>query len=180
MPKPSWINCCRLVLEHFNRHRPRRKPGEYRSKLEEQVGAALDNRGLAYQYESEKFRYVLHKKYTPDFCVGNVFIEVKGWWPPAERTKFLAVMLSNPGLPIFVALQRPFATLSKKSNTTIAEWCQKHGIAWSPIPIPNDFLDQWLDGRRPTFHVPPRTAKAATEQLSITKESFTVSFATET
>lgn len=168
------------MLEHFNRHRQRRKPGEYRSKLEEQVGAALDNRGLAYQYESEKFRYVLHKKYTPDFRVGNVFIEVKGWWPPAERTKFLAVMLSNPGLPIFVALQRPFATLSKKSNTTIAEWCQKHGIAWSPIPIPNDFLDQWLDGRRPTFHVPPRTAKAATEQLSITKESFTVSFATET
>lgn len=168
------------MLEHFNRHRPRRKPGEYRSKLEEQVGAALDNRGLAYQYESEKFRYVLHKKYTPDFRVGNVFIEVKGWWPPAERTKFLAVMLSNPGLPIFVALQRPFATLSKKSNTTYAEWCQKHGIAWSPIPIPNDFLDQWLDGRRPTFHVPPRTAKAATEQLSITKESFTVSFASET
>lgn len=168
------------MLEHFNRHRPRRKPGEYRSKLEEQVGAALTKQGLDYQYESEKFRYVLHKKYTPDFRVGNVYIEVKGWWPPAERTKFLAVMLSNPGLPIFVALQRPFATLNKKSKTTIAEWCQKHGIAWSPIPIPSDFLDQWLRGSRPTFHVPPRTATAATEQASMTKELSTVLFAIET
>jgi hypothetical protein len=168
------------MLEHFNRHRPRRKPGEYRSKLEEQVGAALTKQGLDYQYESEKFRYVLHKKYTPDFRVGNVYIEVKGWWPPAERTKFLAVMLSNPGLPIFVALQRPFATLNKKSKTTIAEWCQKHGIAWSPIPIPSDFLDQWLAGSRPTFHVPRRTAQAVTEQVSMTKELSTVLFAIET
>ena len=168
------------MLERYNRHRPRRKPGEYRSKLEEQVGLDLDGKGLTYQYESEKFRYVLHKKYTPDFQVGNVYIEVKGWWPPAERTKFLAVMLSNPGLPIFVALQRPFATLNKKSNTTYAEWCQKHVIAWSPIPIPKEFLNQWLDGQRPTFHVPRRTAKAATEQLSMTEESSTVLYAIET
>jgi hypothetical protein len=160
------------MLEHFNRHRPRRKPGEYRSKLEEQVAADLGNQGLAYQYESEKFRYVpFHRNYTPDFKVGNVYIEVKGWWPPAERTKFLAVLVSNPGLRIFVALQRPFAMLNKKSKTTLAEWCQKHGIPWSPIPIPHEFLEQWLDGQRPTFHVPHRTAKAVTGQASTTKES---------
>lgn len=159
------------MLEHFNRHRPRRKPGEYRSKLEEQVGADLSRRGLAYQYESEKFRFVQHKNYTPDFKVGNVYIEVKGWWPPAERTKFLAVMVSHPELRIFVALQRPFATLNKRSKTTYADWCQKHGIPWAPIPIPDEFLTQWLDGKRPTFHAPRRTVTAVTEQALTTKES---------
>lgn len=100
------------------------------------------------------------------FRVGNVRIEVKGWWPPAERSKFLAVVMANPELRIFVALQRPHLTLNKKSNTTYAMWCQKYGIAWCPIPIPPDFLRQWLAGQRPTFHAPAPTAKARTARAN--------------
>lgn len=160
------------MLDRYNRRLRERRDRQHRSALEEQVEMALQQQGLSPSYESEKFSYVLHRKYTPDFKVGNVYIEVKGWWPSAERTKFLAVIINNPGLPIFVALQRPNMTLSKTSKTTYGQWCSKHGIAWCPVPIPPDFMAQWLNGERPTFHVPARTAKAATQQLSTTTVLF--------
>lgn len=155
------------MLDRYNRRLRTRKDREHRSQLEQQVEEALISQGYSPQYETEKFGYVLHRKYTPDFKVGNVYVEVKGWWPPAERTKFLAVIMNNPGLPIFVALQRPHLTLSKQSKTTYAQWCTKHGIAWCPVPIPPEFMQQWQQGARPTFHAPARSAKAATEPPNI-------------
>jgi hypothetical protein len=163
------------MLDRYNRRLRSRKDREHRSQLETDVEQALINQGYSPQYETERFSYVLHKKYTPDFKVGSVYIEVKGWWPPPERSKFLAVILSNPGLPIFVALQRPNMTLSKQSKTTYAQWCTKHGIAWCPIPIPPDFMKQWADGFRPAFHAPDQTAKVQTQRQSAKTDLFTAS-----
>ena len=150
------------MLEKFNRWNKQRKNKEHRSGLEDKVQDALLAQGFSPAYEDQSFSYVLHRKYKPDFRIDDVHIEVKGWWPPAERTKFLAVVINNPELRIFVALQRPHQTLSKTSKTSYAKWCNKHGIAWCPIPIPKDFLDQWLDGLRVTFHAPDPTATAVT------------------
>ena len=131
---------------------------------------ALLEQGLSPAYEPEKFEYTLHRKYTPDFCLGTepggekVWVEVKGWWPSGERMKFLSVVRNNPELRIFVALQAPKQRLSKGSKTTLAKWCDRKGIAWAPIPIPPDFVDQWMQGKKPTFHVPD--AKAPTRQCS--------------
>jgi len=163
------------MLDRYNQRLRSRKDKQHRSNLETQVEEALIAQGLTPLYETEKFPYVLHRKYTPDFKVGSVYIEVKGWWPSAERTKFLAVIVNNPGLPIFVALQRPHLTLSKQSKTTYAQWCSKHGIAWCPVPIPPDFLQQWLNGARPTFHAPARNAKAQTPPPSTQTVLFSVS-----
>lgn len=153
------------MLDRYNRFNRQRKDKEHRSKLEDQVEKALALQGFSPSYEVDKFDYVLHKKYTPDFRVGDVYIEVKGWWPSAERTKFLAVVLNNPDLRIFVALQRPQLTLSKTSKTTYSAWCEKHGIAWSPIPIPLEFMNEWLAGSRPTFRA--QAATAPTPQLEL-------------
>ena len=49
---------------------------------------------------------------------------------------------------IFVALQRPNQRLSKQSKTTLAQWCQKQGIKWSPIPIPPDFIFNGSTGNK--------------------------------
>ena len=130
---------------------PTRRDKDHRSALEDQVEKALLQQGLTPQYEPDKFDYTLHRRYCPDFKIGDVYIEVKGWWPSCERTKFLSVIRNNPDLRIFVALQRPSQRLSKQSKTTLAGWCTKNGIAWSPIPIPPDFIDQWLNGKH---HLP--------------------------
>ena len=149
------------MLDHFNRHRPRRRPGGCRSKLEEKVGHDFDQLQLQHSYEPDKFEYQLTRRYTPDFkveCEHPFYVEVKGWWQAEDRNKFLAVVLSNPDLPIFVALQRPFQTISKTSKTTYAAWCARWGIRWTPIPISKEFLMRWANGERCTSPVPSATA----------------------
>ena len=162
----------RMFLKTSNRVRHNRANG-YRSGVEAEVEVALRQQGFSPEYESEKLPYVLHKKYTPDFKIGDVFIEVKGWWPSAERTKFLAVVTHNPRLRIFVALQRPNTRLSKGSRTTYAQWCEKYGIAWCPIPIPQEFLCKWLNGARYTFHAQAPSAPVPMQQLSIQMDQST-------
>lgn len=159
---------------HIHRH------GVFRCRLESEVANALAELGHSATYESDKFVYYLKKRYKPDFKIGDVYIEVKGWWPAAERSKFLAVVVNNPDLRIFVALQNPNIKLSKKSKTTYAQWCEKHGIAWCPIPIPPDFIQSWLSGSRCTFRAQHPTAKAATAHRSVQMEAFTASSATRT
>ena len=163
------------MLDRFNRFNATRKQKDHRSKLEDEVEQALLDRGLSPQYEPDKFEYTLHRKYCPDFKIGDVYIEVKGWWPSSERMKFLSVIRNNPELKIFVALQRPNQRLNKASKTTLAQWCQKQGIKWSPIPIPPDFIDQWLNGKQATFHVPAATAQ--TRQRSTKTEASSASAA---
>ncbi len=173
-----------MPFDRYNRaQRNKPRPGIYRSKLEEDIGADLIKLGFETSYEKDKFEYVLPpRRYTPDFRVGDFFIEVKGWFPSKERTKLLAVMRSNPGLPLFVALQSPHQRLNNKSKTTVAMWCTKHGIPWCPTPIPADFLKQWATGHRPTFRVlTKKDAAAQTELLSQPMtDQFTVSHVANT
>ncbi len=165
------------MLEKFNRWNKQRKNKEHRSGLEDQVEDALREQGFSPEYEKESFPYILHRKYKPDFKIGDVHIEVKGWWQSSDRQKFLSVVINNPDLKIFVALQRPHQTLSKKSKTTYGQWATKNGIAWCPIPIPKEFMDQWLNGERPTFHVPVKSVKAQTGQRNTKTAAFTASSA---
>ena len=158
------------MLDRFNKANRNRANKEKRSALEEQVELALTGQGLSPSYESEKFAYVLHRKYRPDFKIesdhGPIHIEVKGWWPSNERSKLLAVFINNPTIRLFVALQRPQQKISKQSKTTYAMWCDKHFIPWSPIPISPEYMQKWLNGERPTFRAPETIASRATERRS--------------
>ena len=53
-----------------------------RSHLEEQVADLLDEMKVPYQYEGEKLTYTIEAKYIPDFKVGDVYLETKGYFPP--------------------------------------------------------------------------------------------------
>ena len=148
------------MLEHIRRNRER----GHRSGLETKVEEALQKQGLTLSYEKESFVYYRKGRYTPDFTIDGehpFHIEVKGYWFPADRSKVLAAIVANPDMRLLVALQRPFMTISKKSKTTYAAWCTKNGIPWSTIPIPENFINQWLSGSRCTMHV--TNASQATE-----------------
>ena len=62
-----------------------------RSHLEEQVADLLDEMKVPYQYEGEKLTYTIEAKYIPDFKVGDVYLETKGYFPPEQRRKMKAV-----------------------------------------------------------------------------------------
>jgi len=114
----------------------------FRSKLEERVADLLSNLGVSYEYENIKIPYVIQHIYTPDFCLPNgTWLETKGYWDSKDRKKILEVIKQNPDIDLRMVFQAPYNTISKKSKTTYASWCDKHGIKWaSYATIPIDWL----------------------------------------
>jgi len=114
----------------------------FRSKLEEKVAALFDELGVAYEYESTKIPYVIQHIYTPDFLLNNgVFLETKGYWDAADRRKVKAVKTLHPEIDLRMVFQAPFNTISKRSKTTYAQYCEKLSIPWTSFKnIPIDWL----------------------------------------
>ena len=114
----------------------------FRSRLEEKVADLLVELGVKYEYESTKIPYVIQHNYTPDFLLPNgVYLECKGYWDADDRRKIKAVKTLNPDIDLRMVFQAPFNTISKKSKTTYAKYCEKLGIPWTSyanIPI------EWL------------------------------------
>ncbi len=101
-----------------------------RSGLEKQVAGLLKELKVDYEYENCYFPYIIEHKYIPDFRVGDVYLETKGWLKPSDRRKLLAVKKCNPDLDIRLVFQAPYNKISKRSKTTYAMWAEKHGFPW--------------------------------------------------
>jgi hypothetical protein len=83
-------------------------------------------------YETDKFEFIIPRHYTPDWTLvpGKVFLETKGHFLAADRTKTLAVLEQHPDIVLIFIFQRPANKLSKKSKTTYWQWCEKYGLEW--------------------------------------------------
>jgi len=57
-----------------------------------------------------------------------MYIETKGRWTTADRTKMKHVLQSNPGIDIRMVFQNPNQKLSKTSPTTYEAYARKLGI----------------------------------------------------
>ena len=125
----------------FDKLKNKKEP-KFRSKLEERVATLLEQLGISYEYETEKLSYTIEHNYTPDFVLPNyVYLETKGYWDAADRRKVLAVKRDNPEVDLRMVFQSPYNTISKKSKTTYAKWCEKHDIPWTAYhEIPLDWL----------------------------------------
>ena len=119
-----------------------KKDTKFRSGLEESVAKLLEGLGVSYEYESKKISYVIQHHYTPDFVLPNhTVLECKGYWDPADRRKIKQVKKDNPDLDLRMVFQSPYNTISKKSKTTYAKWCERHNIPWTHFhDIPLDWL----------------------------------------
>tara|TARA_R100001463_G_scaffold4980_1_gene17627 strand:+ start:3178 stop:3531 length:354 start_codon:yes stop_codon:yes gene_type:complete len=114
----------------------------YRSGLEEKVADLLSELGVSFEYETHKLAYQIQHYYKPDFILPNgVILETKGYWDKDDRRKMKAVKEQNPDLDIRMVFQSPYNTISKKSKTTYAQFCEKNDIPWTSYhEIPIDWL----------------------------------------
>ena len=120
----------------------KKKTSKFRSGLEKQVADLLSELGVSYEYESKKISYVIQHHYTPDFILPNhVVLECKGYWDAQDRRKIKTIKKDNPDIDLRMVFQAPFNTISKKSKTTYAQWCDNLGIPWTSFT--NIQLD-WL------------------------------------
>ncbi len=137
-----------MKTSHSNWHGLR---NGYRSGLEEAVSAQLKASGVSYLYEDEVIFYKkpesIHK-YTPDFVLirgGNsrpVYIETKGYFTPADRKKHLFIQKEHPQLDLRFVFENPNNKISKKSKTTYAMWCDKHGFKYATKWVPKEWLNE--------------------------------------
>ena len=108
-------------------------------RVGEKVADLLVDLGVKYEYEST-IPYVIHHSYTPDFVLPNgVWLECKviGMQQIAVKSK----LLNNGTIDLRFVFQAPYNTISKKSKTTYAKYCEKLGIPWSSwTNIPLDWL----------------------------------------
>lgn len=118
----------------------------FRSGLEQKIAESLDKAGVSYTYEDQVIEYLKPAKiakYTPDFVLENgIIIEVKGRFLTADRQKHLLVRKQRPELDIRFVFSRSKERISKKSKTTYAMWCEKHGFLYADETIPPEWLKE--------------------------------------
>lgn len=125
----------------------------YRSVFELRVNTWMKEEGLDIPYEPEKVEYVVpasNHKYTPDWKVGDILYEGKGYFSAADRKKMLHIIESNPHLRVRMIFQNSATKINKRSKTSYADWCDKFEIEWCDFKDKEKLLD-WLkpkQGRR--------------------------------
>ena len=81
--------------------------------------------------------------YKPDFLLPNgVFIEVKGFFEPEDRTKHLLLRKQFPDLDVRFIFANSRMRLSTESKTSYGDWCMKHGFLYSDKRIPPAWFDE--------------------------------------
>ena len=116
----------------------------YRSGLEHDNQKWLKSLGAKFTYEEDKIPY--QKKisyYTPDFKLSNgIYVEVKGFFKPKDRSKHLTIKDQHPDLDIRFVFDQPNKKLSKISKTTYAGWAERHGFQWAEKLIPEEWINE--------------------------------------
>ena len=115
------------------------KTGQYRSRLEARAAIMLSSvSGL--EYEKSKLSYTLLKNYLPDFRLGNIVIEVKGYFDAPDRTKIRKVMEEHPEIDLRMFFGDFTKKIHKNSKTSYKAWCEKQGIPCCQKVIPNSWI----------------------------------------
>ena len=114
----------------------------FRSGLEEKVASLFEELGVIYEYESTQIPYIIQHNYTPDFkLINGIYLETKGYWDANDRRKIKAVKQQHPDIDLRMVFQNPYNTISKRSKTTYAQYCDKLSIPWTSFTnIPIDWL----------------------------------------
>lgn len=115
----------------------------FRSGLEVSIAKDLKERGVEYEYESQKFPYTFEGQYVVDFRLPNgIFVEVKGEFPSEDRRKMRMVKKANPDADIRIVFSRPNSPISKRSPTSYAAWCERNGFKWAAKVVPQSWIDE--------------------------------------
>ena len=127
-----------------DRYRVARSLG-FRSGLEVSIARALEEAGVAFEYEKLKIKYEVNetRTYTPDYVFPNgIIIEGKGRFVSADRKKHLLVKKQYPALDIRFVFSNSRSKINKGSKTSYADWCVKHGFQYADKLIPVEWTKE--------------------------------------
>lgn len=139
-----------MVYRRQRTYPVQRKDG-YRSQFEADVAQDMEVKGHSYEFETTKVPYIKPAqghRYLIDFVLPNgITIEAKGEFTPADRKKHLLIKEQWPDLDLRFVFGNPGRKLSKKSKTTYAAWCEKHGFPYAKKTVPEKWLKEKVNRR---------------------------------
>lgn len=100
-----------------------------RSGFEKVIAKLFKKQKITFKYEADKIPYTVIKNYIPDFKIGNTYIEAKGRFSSADRTKMLLVKEQHPELDIRLWFQRD-NWLTKTHKQRYSDWAKKYGFQY--------------------------------------------------
>ena len=127
-------------------YREVRKRG-FRSGLEENIAKQIKKAKHKVRYEEVKIRWVDFsiRSYTPDFVLDNgIILEVKGFWPTADRRKHAEIKKQHGDLDIRLVFENSRRKIRKGSKTTYGDWCEKKSIVYCDRVVPQNWLREKL------------------------------------
>ena len=116
-----------------------------RSGFERTIAADLKRAKVPFEYEPEGIPYTIKHNYTPDFKIGDMYIETKGYFRTyAEPAKYRAVKAQHPDLDLRFVFMYPHRSIPGQ-KTTYAKWAERHGFPWAEGTIPKAWIDEVLE-----------------------------------
>lgn len=112
-----------------------------RSNFEGRIKQKLKQANIDYDYEGEDIPFILESVYKPDFIVGSIYIEAKGYLRPTDRRKMLAVKKQHPELDIRFWFMRDNYLNPKTKATLYSQWAKKNNF---PFHIGETLPIEWF------------------------------------
>ena len=129
----KWSNLTRSE-QNSSSARQYAKTAGLKSILEVRTQAWLEEHGVPFKYEGEKWGYQYKpQKYTPDFIVNGPTLECKGKLTKDVRKKLVAIKECNPNEKIALIFEKPDNKINRGSKTTYAAWAEQNGFLWSDV-----------------------------------------------
>lgn len=121
---------------------------EKRSGFEVACAEILEQVG--FEYEPYRIPYHIEHGYIPDFAVGDILVECKGWFRPGDTQKYKAIRdaLGDMGCTLVFLLQHPLKRVRKGAKLTMGGWCEKEGIPWFSLDNVEELINFTLEAEK--------------------------------
>ena len=128
------------IQPQWNSEKRMRTSKGFRNQFEERLGSFLDDRRVAYEYETLVLSYTLEGKYKPDFILPNgIIIEAKGFFRTNAQRTLRAVKKKHPKLDIRLVFYNQNQKV-QGSNLKCYEWAVKYKFKFADKNIPEEWI----------------------------------------
>ena len=110
---------------------------QLKQTFEEKVMSNLTAKGVEFTFEPHSLPYSVTRDYIPDLLIGEMYVEIKGYFRQDAQRKMRAVKKQHPEKDIRFLFQRANATVqgAKKrkdgSKMTCKEWAERYGFQYA-------------------------------------------------
>ncbi len=121
---------------------------QLKQTFEQKVMSNLTLKGVEFTFEPHSLPYSVTRDYIPDLLIGEMYIEIKGYFRQDAQRKMRAVKKQHPEKDIRFLFQRANATVqgAKKrkdgSKMTCKEWAERYGFQYAEG---EEIPDKWIN-----------------------------------